>query len=184
VSDLRVTVRRATVADAAALADLGARLFFETYEGETPPADMAAFLAEAHGIEQQTRELSDPQIATFVAQCEGTLVGYTQVRVNPAPAGTTKDASVELWRLYVDRRWHGRGVADALFSQGLDAARALGAKNIWLSVWEHNPRAIAYYRKRGFEPAGSHDFRVAGSSYRDLVMVRSVLDASSGRSAG
>jgi ribosomal protein S18 acetylase RimI-like enzyme len=184
VIDSAVTVRRANVADAAALADLGARLFFETYEGETPPADMAAFLAEAHGIEQQTRELSDPQIATFVAQCEGTLVGYTQVRVKPAPAGTTTDAAVELWRLYVDRRWHGRGVADALLSHALDAARALDAKNVWLSVWERNARAIAYYCKRGFASAGSHEFRVAGSSYRDLVMVRSVLDASSDRPAG
>ena len=177
-------VRRATVADAAALAELGARLFFETYEYETPSADMASFLAEAHGIAQQTSELRSPEVVTYLAQAGDCFAGYTQVRVRPAPEQATAEATVELWRLYVDRRWHGQGVADHLLVRALDAARSLGATTIWLSVWECNPRAIAYYRKRGFTLAGSHEFRVSGSSYRDFVMVRSVPDASFDASAG
>jgi len=170
------TVRAATIADAAALAELGARLFFETYEHETPPADMAAFLAEAHGLEQQTRELSDPGIATFLADCGGELTGYTQVRIHAIPNGVAGDAQVELWRLYVDRRWHRRGIADRLLMRALEAARTFGASAVWLSVWERNPPAIAYYRKRGFREVGSHAFTVASSVYRDLVMVRSAAD--------
>lgn len=168
-----IEIRAATVTDAAALADLGARLFFETYEHETPPADMAAFIAEAHGVEQQTRELADPRVATFLAECDGELAGYTQVRVQDIPVGVAAHARLELWRLYVDRRWHGQGIADRLLMRALEAARALGADMLWLGVWERNPRAIAYYRKHGFREVGSHVFTVATSVYRDLVMVRS-----------
>ena len=172
MSQAAVSVRRARVTDASMLAELGARLFLETYEHETPAADMASFLEQMHGLEQQTRELSSTDIATFIAEAAGTAIGYTQVRIKSVPDGTSVGARVELWRLYVDRRWHGLGVADQLLAQALDAVRAFGETMVWLSVWEQNPRAIAYYRKRGFELAGSHDFRVAASSYRDFVMVR------------
>ena len=40
------------------------------------------------------------------------------------------------------------------------AARSGGSGCIWLSVWEHNPRAIAFYRKYAFEVAGEHVFQV------------------------
>jgi len=46
---------------------------------------------------------------------------------------------------------------------------------VWLGVWEHNPRAIAFYRKWGFEAVGEHVFVVGTDPQRDLVMTRSAL---------
>jgi RimJ/RimL family protein N-acetyltransferase len=42
-------------------------------------------------------------------------------------------------------------------------------------VWEHNPRAIAFYRKFGFVAVGDHIFPVDHDPQRDILMARPVM---------
>jgi GNAT superfamily N-acetyltransferase len=86
------------------------------------------------------------------------------------------DAAVELLRFYVDPRWHGRGVAQLLMQHVREAARKLGAHDLWLSVWERNPRAMAFYTKSGFRDVGSKDFFVGTDRQSDRVMVAHLAD--------
>jgi len=81
---------------------------------------------------------------------------------------------VEVWRFYVDRAWHGAGVARPLMDAALEAARELGAGSVWLSVWERNPRAIAFYTKCGFRDVGSKLFIVGSDRQTDRVMAREI----------
>ena len=53
-------------------------------------------------------------------------------------------------------------------------ALARGAHAIWLSVWERNPRAQAFYLKSGFRQAGTKPFVVGTDVQTDWVMVRSL----------
>lgn len=48
----------------------------------------------------------------------------------------------------------------------------LDADVVWLGVWEHNPCALAFYRKWQFEVAGEHVFRLGDDPQRDLLMRR------------
>ena len=43
---------------------------------------------------------------------------------------------------------------------------------MWLGVWEHNRRALAFYRKRGFKVVGAHIFQVGDDAQNDLLMAR------------
>jgi ribosomal protein S18 acetylase RimI-like enzyme len=52
----------------------------------------------------------------------------------------------------------------------LALAAQQGATRVWLGVWEHNPRAIAFYEKFGLRVVGAHDFDLGGDLQRDLVM--------------
>jgi ribosomal protein S18 acetylase RimI-like enzyme len=52
------------------------------------------------------------------------------------------------------------------------AARARGAKTLWLGVWEKNHRARAYYRKAGFIDIGAHDFGLGHDLQTDRLMSR------------
>lgn len=85
-------------------------------------------------------------------------------------------APLELKRLYVARAWHGRGVAQALMNAVLDAARARGAKTLWLGVWERNPRAVAFYEKYGFTRVGEHSFILGSDVQTDWVLARPLED--------
>ena len=61
--------------------------------------------------------------------------------------------------------------AQAATTAAKDAAVALGGQQMWLSVWERNPRAIAFYGKCGFRLVGTKDFWVGSDRQTDHVMV-------------
>jgi GNAT superfamily N-acetyltransferase len=169
--DLVVTIRTATVADAAVVASLAKRTFYDTFASTNDPADMALYLAGAYGVEQQTRELQDPGIVTLLVDQDGETVAYAQVRNDHVPDCVTGPGAIELWRFYVDREWHGRGIAMPLMERVKTVARQRGARTMWLGVWERNDRARAFYAKCGFVDAGEHIFLFGTDPQRDLVMV-------------
>jgi hypothetical protein len=61
--------------------------------------------------------------------------------------------------------------------ESMNAARDLGAKYLWLGVWERNARARAFYKKSGFAEIGEQHFQLGSDRQRDLVMIRPVGDA-------
>lgn len=169
-----VTIRRAGVADAAVVAEFGARTFSETFAADNRPEDMAAHLTAAFGVPQQTAELSDPDYVTLLAYVDGGLAAFAQVRRKTTPACVQGPAPVELQRIYVDRPWHGRGVAAPLLAAVFDVVRELGGRTVWLSVWERNPRGRAFYVKSGFRQTGTADFWVGPDRQTDHIMERTL----------
>ena len=172
--DWSVNIRPATVNDAEVLAELARSTFHDTFASTNDPTDMALYLSRAYGIDQQTRELSDRDITTFLVEQDGAAVAYAQLRAGQTPECVTGASPVELWRFYVSREWHGRGIAKPLMERVLAAARARGSQTLWLGVWERNDRAHAFYVKCGFADAGEHIFLFGTDPQTDLVMVMSL----------
>lgn len=139
---------------------------------------MELHLARSYGIDQQTRELNDRDITTLLVEEDGQAIAYAMVRGDHVPECVTGPRAVELWRFYVDRGWHGRGVAQALMERVKDVARQRGAQTLWLGVWERNPRARAFYAKCGFTDAGEHIFLFGTDPQTDLVMVMPLVKTS------
>lgn len=158
-------IRLATLADAAALARLGARTFVDTFAAHNTAEDMEQYIGRTYTEELQRREIEDPSIVTLVADDDGALIAFAQLRRSLEDYG-----DVELARLYVDRDQHGRGLAQQLMNASLDAARDLGGETLWLGVWEHNARAIRFYEKCGFRDVGAHPFLLGSDLQTDRVM--------------
>lgn len=171
---LNIDVRAGVPGDAAALAELAARTFRETFAAENRAEDMALHLARSYGPSQQQRELADPGVSTLLVDVDGELAGYAQLRAGAAPACVTGEAPIELWRFYVDRPWQGRGVAGALMRRVQSEAYERGGRTLWLGVWERNERAKAFYAKSGFVDAGSHLFMVGTDAQTDRILVRAL----------
>jgi ribosomal protein S18 acetylase RimI-like enzyme len=173
---IHVIIRTATAADAAVVADLARRTFYDTFAPTNNPADMALHLADAYGVDQQTRELTNRDITTLLVEDGGAAIAYAQVRGDHVPACVTGPNPIELWRFYVDRPFQGRGVAQALMDRVKAVARERGARTLWLGVWERNDRARAFYVKCGFADAGEHIFLFGTDPQTDRVMVTSLSD--------
>ena len=171
---MHFTIRRGAADDANDLTQLAIGTFRDTYAEFNTPENLAQHLAESFSDAQQARELQDPALTTLVAEHAGTLVGYAQLRSGPAPACVTARRPIELWRFYVDKRWHGKGVAQPLMDRVFTEAGARGADLVWLGVWERNARARAYYAKSGFADVGTHIFMVGTDAQTDRVLVRPV----------
>jgi ribosomal protein S18 acetylase RimI-like enzyme len=168
-----VRIRRATVADAEALAEIGARTFYETFAADNTPEDMRMFLASTWSPHLQHAEILDQGLDTLLAvDARDALAGFAQVRVAQPPAGIEVRKPVELKRFYVDKPWHGTGLARTLMEAAEQAARARGGREFWLGVFQRNERALAFYRKCGFRTVGTQVFVVGTDPQKDYVMLR------------
>lgn len=164
-------IRRGHVADASTLAAFAARTFVDTYGAYNRPEDLRLYLDSTYGVHQQARELADPNIATLLACRDGEVAAFAQIMRGPAPPCVDGSVRIELHRLYVDKTWHGLGVAGLLMTQACRAALAFGGTTLWLKVWERNARALAFYRKSNFADVGTTDFHVGTDRQTDRVLV-------------
>lgn len=169
--DRQVNIRLATEGDAATLADLARTTFYETFAADNDPEDMAIHLGRAYGVDQQKAELLNPDLTSLIVEDRGTAMAYAQLRFGQVPQCITGMEPIELWRFYVSKRWHGRGVAQQLMDRVKTEGRSRGARTLWLGVWEKNDRARAFYSKCGFADAGEHIFLFGTDPQTDRVMV-------------
>ena len=171
--DAPLRIRRATAADAEALAEIGARTFSDTFAADNTPGDMKLFLESTWSPDLQRAEILDADLDTLLAcDASGAIAGFAQLRAAHPPTGIVVRAPVELKRFYVDKPWHGQGLARSLMEAAEQAARARGAREFWLGVWERNERAQAFYRKCGFRKVGTQIFVVGTDPQTDHVMLR------------
>ena len=165
-------LRNAADEDAIELAEFGARTFYESFAADNTPEDMRRHLESAFSPQKQLEEIRNPDIDTLIAADQtGTWAGFAQLRAGKLSEGVPKQGSIELWRFYVDKVWHGRGVASALMEAAKQRARGRGATTMWLGVWERNARAQAFYRKHGFDKVGRQVFVVGSDPQTDDVLL-------------
>jgi diamine N-acetyltransferase len=176
----RVRIRNADANDAAVLAAMGARTFRDTFAADNTPTDMEAYLAKAFSVGRMASELADPGNWFLLALSAptGEVAGYAKLRTGSIEPSVSGPAPLELQRLYVERSAMGGGFGAALMEACLATARADGFQTLWLGVWEHNARALAFYRRWGFEVVGAHEFRLGEDVQTDLIMQRPVAGVS------
>lgn len=165
-------IRRATVADADALAELGTSTFVESFGQLYAPDDLAAFLAESHASSAYTRSLSDPAYALWIAEVDGTAVGYAQAGPCGLPHEDVSAGDGELKRLYLRRDAQSTGIGGQLFAQALAWLLRDGPRTLWISVWSENHGAQRFYARHGFEKAGEYAFIVGRQRDREFIYRR------------
>jgi GNAT superfamily N-acetyltransferase len=167
-----ITIRQATIADAALLASLAATTFSDSFAADNSAENMAMYMDKAFGEDIQRSELSDPQCTVFFAEQDGRVVGYTMLHDGPAPASVGDDDALEIARLYSVKRTIGTGVGATLMRRCIEEAAARGKQTLWLGVWGKNARAIAFYERWGFVDVGSKTFTLGRDRQTDLIMAR------------
>ena len=165
---MTVGYRTATATDAAALAELGASTFTDTFGHLYQPDDLAIFLKN-HTLEAWEKELADPAFAVRVAELDGKMVGYAKLGPPHLPFEPRGEAA-ELRQLYVVEDLKGQGVAHTLIHWVIGKARDRRADHLYLSVFTDNHRARRFYEKLGFEAEGTYHFMVGNHADDDIVM--------------
>jgi ribosomal protein S18 acetylase RimI-like enzyme len=169
----RLRIRYATATDNTLLAELGAQTFFDSFAADNDPEDMAAYLNAAFSPEKQAQELADPDSKFLIAELGSEVVGYARLKFGSAPSAIGGQRPVEIVRFYTCKEWIGKGIGAQLMESCLKEARQEGCDVVWLDVWAHNPRAIAFYRKWGFVEVGTQIFKLGNDLQNDLLMARS-----------
>jgi ribosomal protein S18 acetylase RimI-like enzyme len=166
-------IRDAEPDDAPQLSAFAATLFRAAYTATSRPADLESYIADHFRPEIQAAEIAAADCRTLLLHLDGQLAGYAHMRRGPGPSclvpgvGAPVEA-LEIQRFYVAPLWRGRGVARVLMTACLHAAAA--GTSVWLGVFTHNARAIAFYTKCGFRVVGSATFYMGEDPQHDHVM--------------
>ena len=170
-----VTIRMATQADAAALALVGGASFLETFHDSIRWPDMLAHVRHRHAEPVYAAWLDHPDATCWLAEAAmGAPLGYAVLTMPDLPEGTARAGDLELVRIYVLSVAQGTGTGARLMRAAIDSARARGAGRLLLGVYEENVRAIAFYRRMGFEAIGTRTFTVGTQRFDDLVFARAL----------
>ena len=172
-----VSVTLAATADLDELAEVAAATFPLACPPSSPPDDVARFIVANLSRPRFADYLADPARTVLTAREDGRILGYAilvrGLGDNPdvARAVTTRPA-MELSKVYVMADRHGTGVSATLMNAAVQCAAATGARCLWLGVNQENARAQRFYRKNGFDVAGTKTFQLGTHTEHDFVMVR------------
>ena len=127
-ADLSPIIRRATLADAPALAELGAATFVESFAYLYTPEDLAEFLASSHSQAAYERHLRDPNVAIWLAETAGEPpIGYAIAGSCKLPVKNLEERAGEIRQLYVRAAFHGHKLGTKLLAHSARLARVTEA---------------------------------------------------------
>jgi putative acetyltransferase len=156
---MTLTVRRATLSDAVAMAEL----FHDTVRTvncrDYQPAQVNAWAGESPDPGKWRDRLATR--TTFVAERGGSVVGFAELK-----------AEGYLDALYVHARHQRKGIATALLKRVEHEAGQLG---IDILATDASITALAFFTKLGFETVEARDVEHRGVRFRNYRM-RKVLD--------
>jgi ribosomal protein S18 acetylase RimI-like enzyme len=165
------SIRRATPADADALALVGRDTFIETFGHLYPPEDLAGFLAQSHAPSLYAELAGGPDHALWIATADGRAVGYAMAGPCGLPHPEVTATCGELHRLYVRREAQGSGLGVRLLETTLDWLER-PARRLWIGVWSENLGAQRLYARYGFEKVGEHEFQVGATRDQEFTLAR------------
>jgi diamine N-acetyltransferase len=154
------------------LALVGASSFLEAFAGFLPGKDVLAHCRKQHSAQKYAAMLADPQTYACIAEVKQAPVGYAVVCPPDLPVPLTPD-DYELKRIYLLHRFQGSGIGAALMNWSVEKARSLGKTRLLLGVNAEN-KAIAFYRRQGFEDAGRRTFQVGNTLCDDLILAKKI----------
>jgi ribosomal protein S18 acetylase RimI-like enzyme len=146
---LLVRVRRATVDDAQAIAEVHVRTWQAAYRQVFPREQLDALSVRER--EQRWRQnLVGADNATFVGERDGRVAGFATI-------GPSEEASSEghLFAIYVLPDGWGSGLASLLMTTAAAELERRGYAEATLWVFEDNPRARRFYELSGWSLDGA-----------------------------
>lgn len=166
------TLRRATVDDAQTLSTLATRTFTETFGHLYPPADLAAFLADAYAVEKQRTILAHPDYAVWLLEHAGEAIGHAAAGPCGLPHADVANGDGELKRLYLVQGHQGGGNGTRMMDAAMAWLLRDGPRTLWVGVWSENLGAQRFYARHGFEQVGDYIFPVGSINDLEFILRR------------
>jgi ribosomal protein S18 acetylase RimI-like enzyme len=181
-----VTLRRATAADASALALIGGATFLEAFTWMLRGADIVAHCAQHHTAPTYAKYLQDPDThITLAVTGDDAPIGYAMLCAPELSTVSLLPTDIELKRIYLFSRFRSAPVlgadgktipglrpSQALMNAAIANARALHRTRLLLGTHAGNLRAIAFYRRNGFTETGTRNFQVGTQVCSDLIFAK------------
>lgn len=165
-----ITIQKVEIPDCETLLAYSRQTFYEFFAHLNEPANMDAYSTVAFTPENMMGQLTNPDSEFYFAFDEDDIIGYIKLNFNNAQTEFKDKNALEVERIYVSGGYHGKHIGKQLLDFAIDIARNKQFEYVWLGVWEHNLKALGFYKHNGFEEFGSHEFLLGDDKQTDLLM--------------
>jgi len=171
-----VSIRKCQAGDEGALSLVGQATFLETFAGVISGRDILEHCAREHSTDKYAAWLNDPASAVWIAEVEPgrAPVGYIVLTTPDLPLADLVPGDIELKRIYLLSRFHGKGIGRRLVDEARRYAATNERRRLLLGVYEGNTAAIAFYEKYGFRQIGERTFKVGATFHHDFIFAQGV----------
>jgi ribosomal protein S18 acetylase RimI-like enzyme len=165
-----IRLQRCTIADLDQLREVSVKTFRDAFEKQNNPEDFQLYLQKAFNTDQLKGELLNPETIFYWAFAGNERVGYCKINEGSAQSELQDPDALELERIYVFKGYQGKGYGRSALNQILQLGREKAKNYLWLGVWEHNHRAIRFYKEYGFTTFDKHPYYIGSDRQMDWMM--------------
>lgn len=152
-------IRRAEDVDCDSIVAIGRCVWIDTYATEGVRKEIAGYVQSTFTAKNVLRDIDSKQVSVF--ELESHIVGYAVL--------SESSEATEIENLYILPRYQRKGLGK-LFIHHVIKNHA----RIWLTCWERNTKAIAFYKSLGFEEVGETYFQMKTEKHRNVLLNLSI----------
>lgn len=166
----RIELRAGLTGDAPTIAALATQVFLDTYATVGVRPDLAHEAFHEYSVQAFAARLAEGRRKFVVAARGAALVGFVEVLCagRASPGGAVVGA--ELVRLYIQPRSQRAGLGRLLIREAEQLALLASPSALWLTAWEGNADALAFYRRMGYADVGATTYSFGGNTYGNRVL--------------
>lgn len=166
-----LSIRPVAPQDVGLLREISIKTFTDAFAPFNTPEDMQQYIGNNLSEARLLNEINTPGSYFYFAEKDGQVCGYLKLNTEGAQTDLkTQTDTLEIERIYVLSEFQNQKIGQYLFERSIDIARQSGKTTLWLAVWEHNPGAIAFYKRNGLAEFGSHNFKLGEDLQTDILM--------------
>lgn len=171
-----ISFRYATAKDAEMLSSLASETFWDTYRNDArlKHKHIKNYIKRAFNLKKIKSEITEQNTIFIIGKNKERQIGYSKLLLKSSENSITGNNPMEISRIYLRKDFWGKKLGATLLQKCFEEAKNNNCDVIWLSVWEHNQRAIKFYEKHGFEKSGTHTFDLASSMQTDYLMQKRI----------
>jgi len=174
----KFTVRPARPEDCAALGVIAPAAYAASYAYLWD--DAGAFVDQLRSFDAGVfaEQIDDPAIRIWLAETAGAPVGFLLLKFGSDEPVGKRPGGAEIPRIYFLPQGTGCGLGKRLFDEAEKAARAQGARYLWLDAMASADHAQRAYEKWGFEKIGRDRFpkNVREGEEEMIVMIKPLTE--------
>ncbi len=167
---IEISIEKVTILAVLSLQELAIKTFLETFSDENSAENMQQYVLKSFSLEQLGLEISNTKSEFYFAKYNLQIIGYVKINFEDAQTEMFDIEAIELERIYVLQSFLSKKVGRQLFEFVKEIAIRRQKKYMWLGVWEHNLKAIDFYKKNGFQVFDTHVFTLGNENQTDLMM--------------
>ncbi len=166
----KIDIKNVMLTDIEQLGNICKQTFLETYSEVNTQENMNKYLNEDFKDDKLRSELTNPNSEFYFANLDNRVIGYLKLNFGQAQTELKDQNALEIERIYVLKEFQGKRIGQILYDKALQVAGRISADYVWLGVWEHNLRAINFYKKNGFVEFDKHIFKLGADDQMDIMM--------------